>query len=74
MAPPGFRKAKVEQEVGPASLLPGEYPSRHLSSASALNQQVSLFTSPGHFQRAASMLGAGVGESSIHYNTLLSWV
>lgn len=32
MAPAGFCKAEVEQEDGPASLPPGEYPSRHLSS------------------------------------------
>lgn len=52
--------------MGPASLYPGEYPSRLLLLKPKLkNEQMSSFyIKSGYFQRSASVLGTGVGESA----------
>lgn len=73
MTPADLSKAEVEQEDGPASLPPGENPSRQLSSGQCFKPASESF----HIIWALGWVGLCEpfkSQSSIHYNTLLSWV
>lgn len=59
-------RQRESRKMGPASLYPGEYPSRLLLlKPKLLNEQMSSFyIKSEYFQRSASVLGTGVGESA----------